>query len=123
MNEDEFDAWMNLRGPRRFGIADAARLEAEQRAKTRLVMTLGEALWGKTAADAERQLQAPHPEIPAGFDLADFHALLAFTAQLNTSVVTLEKLRGVPPVGNKSLTLWAARHEIVRRALDYLERG
>jgi hypothetical protein len=117
MNEEEFDA-LNLRP---FGTAGFARREAAQRAQTRLVMTLGEALWGKTAADAARQLQAPHPEIPPGFDLADYRELLQWTAQVTTAVVTLEKLRGVPPVGTKRLTIWGARHEIVRRAIDYLE--
>jgi hypothetical protein len=128
MNEEEFDALMKWRP---FGTGDVARWEAERRATTRLVMTLGVALWGKTSEDAQRQLLASHPEIPAGFDLADFRTLLQWTAQMASAVLALQRMRGVPPsilsspvvlVGPQYLTLWEARCEIVRQAIDYLEK-
>ena len=104
--------------------------DAEQRASTSLVMTLGVALWGKTSEDVQRQLLALHPEIPVGFDLADFRKLLQWTAKLASAVLALHRMRGVPPstlpsptvfVGSQGLTLWESRCEIVRRAIEYLE--
>jgi hypothetical protein len=73
VNEEEFDALMEWRP---FGTGDMVRWEAELHASTGLVMTLGAALWGKTSEDAQRRLLASRPEIPAGFDLADFRKLL-----------------------------------------------
>jgi len=128
MNEEEFDALMKSRP---FGTGDVAHWEAELRANTRLVMTLGVALWGETSEDAQRQLLASHPEIPAGFALADFRKLLQWTAKMASAVLPLQRLRSVHPsilpspavfVGSQGLTLWEGRCEIVRRAIDYLER-
>ena len=127
MNEEEFDALMKSRP---FGTEDVVHWEAEQRANTSLVMTLGVALWGKTSEDAQRQLLASHPEIPAGFNLADFRKLLQWTTKLASVALAAQRMRGVPPsvlpsptvfVGSKGLTSWAARCEIVRRAIEYLE--
>ena len=92
-------------------------------------MTLGTALWGKTSEDLERQLLASHPEIPPGFSFADFRKLLQWTAQMSSAVIAAQR-RGFSPsmlsapavcVGTKRFTLWEARREIVRRAIDYLE--
>ena len=77
MNEEEFDAWMQ---PQPFGTADVLHWEAERRATASVVMTLGAALWGETSEDAQHQLLAPHPEIPAGYDLSAFRKLLQWTA-------------------------------------------
>jgi hypothetical protein len=93
-------------------------------------MTLGVALWGKTSEDAQRQLLPSRPEIPAGFALADFRKLLQWTAKMATAVLALQRMRGVAPsvlpspavfMGSQRLTLWEARCEIVRRAVEYLE--
>lgn len=127
MNEEEFDALVKSRP---FGTADVAHWEAEQRADTSLVMTLGVALWGKTSEDANLQLLASHPEIPIGYDLPAFRRLLQWTAQMASAVLTLQRMGYVPPstlssptvfVGSQRLNLWEARREIVRRAIDYLE--
>ena len=64
MDEQEFDS-----------LFPAARL--------RRCGTLGLALWGRTSDDLRRQLRAPYPEIPSGFDLEDFRELQRF-AQLIT---------------------------------------
>ena len=128
MNEEEFDALMKSRP---FGTGDVVHWEAELRANTSLVMTLGVALWGKTSEDAQRQLLASHPNIPAEFDLADFRKLLQWTAKTASAVLALQRMRDVPPsilpspsvfVGSQGLTLWEARCEIVRRAIEYLEK-
>jgi hypothetical protein len=68
MDEEEFDSLIQGRP---FETADVARSEAQARRG----MTLGVALWGRTSADLQRQLLAPHPAIPLGFELDDFRAL------------------------------------------------
>jgi hypothetical protein len=116
MDEEEFDLLMQGRP---FGTADAMRMDAQARRCT----TLGIPLWGTTPAGLQRQLLAPHPEIPAGFDLADFH-------RLHRSTQAILKLMVDPrgPFfnhhfgGTQSLVEWEARCEIVRRAIEYLER-
>jgi len=109
MDEREFDALLPLRP---YASGDFAQAEARSRRSTALGMTL----WGRTAADLERQLLAPHPEIPSGFDLADFYDLLHYTQLI---------VKALNDPGRKSLfpfADWEARCEIVRRAIDYLER-
>jgi hypothetical protein len=128
VNEEEFDALMKSRP---FGTENVVHWEAEMRANASLVMTLGAALWGKTSEDLQRQLFASHPEIPARLELADLRKLLQWTAQIASAVLALQRMRGVPPsvlpspavlVGSQWLTLWEARSEIVRRAIEYLEK-
>jgi hypothetical protein len=85
-------------------------------------------LWGKTADDLKRQLLATRPEIPPGFDLADFRELLEST---RTIAADLDKARAawlprvssrpVVFIGTQGFTLWEARCEVVRRAIEYLE--
>jgi hypothetical protein len=128
MNEEEFDALMKSRP---FGTGDVVRWETELRASTSLVMKLGVELWGKGPEAAQSQLLASHPEIPVGFDLADFRKLLQWTAKMASAVSALQQMRAMPPsmlpsqtvfVGAEGLTLWEARHEIVRRAIEHLEK-
>ena len=102
-------------------------MQAEAQAR-RLTM-LSIALWGSTSADLQRQLLAPHPEIPTGFDLADFRRLYR---NAETIAIRLGDPRcaWVSPgarsatifVGSRSFTEWEARCEIVRRAIEYLEK-
>lgn len=68
MDEREFDA---LFPSRPFGTQDALHVDA----RWRRCSTLGTLLFGRTPDDLRRQLLASHPEIPAGYDLADFHDL------------------------------------------------
>jgi hypothetical protein len=128
MDEEEFDALMKSRP---FGTEDAIRWYAQVRSDIGLGMTLGSALWGRTSEDLQRQLLAPHPEIPSGFDLADFRKLLQWTAQMSSAVLAVQRMRGLSPavlppaavfVGTHGFTMWEARCEIVRRAIDYLEK-
>ena len=128
MDEEEFDALMKLRP---FGTEDAMHWYAQIRGDIGLGMTLGSALWGGTSEDLQRQLLAPHPEIPSGFDLADFRKLLHWTAQMSSAVLAVQRMRGLSPavlppaavfVGTHGFTMWEARCEIVRRAIDYLEK-
>ena len=121
MNEEELDSF-HLRT---FGIAEAQQAEAG----SRRCMRLGALLWGKTAADLQRQLLAPHPEIPSGFDLADFLRLhqtaeTLSAASRNTRFAWLPRSILFSPaifVGSRRLTTWEARCEVVRRAIDYLK--
>jgi hypothetical protein len=120
MTEEEFDSSMQLQP---FGATEARQAEDQQRR----CMTLGIALWGKTPADLQRQLLAPHPEIPSGFDLDDFRKLLQ-TAQTLAAASVNPRFAWLPRsilsspvfVGTKSFTTWEARYEIVRRAIEYL---
>lgn len=128
MQEEEFDALMNAHP---FGTEDATRLDAQLRGEFLFATNVGSALWGRTSADLQRQLLAPHPEIPPGLDLADLRKLLIYAGQMNLAVLAAQRLRGLPPgvlpppavfVGTQGFALWEARFEIVRRAIDYLER-
>jgi hypothetical protein len=127
VNEQDFD---DLTRFRPFGTEDAMRLDAQARRGT----ALGMALWGKTPDDLQRQLLAPSPEIPAGYDLADFQelqkSLLKISGLLRdprqrflASVPAAQALYSVIiVVGTRRLTALEARCEIVRRAIEYLEK-
>ena len=123
MDEQEFDA---LFPSRPFGTQDAMREDA----RWRRCATLGTLLFGKTADDLRRQILASHPEIPPGFDLADFRDLQrhlemitgALSSPRNTWLSPLASAAfGVIEVGTKSLSVSEARIEILRPAMNYLE--
>jgi hypothetical protein len=120
MDEQEFDS---LFPPRPFGTAEARRVEA----RLRRCQTLGLALWGRTSDDLRRQLLAPYPEIPSGFDLEDFRELQRF-AQLISSGIASSRNAGLRPfplatsspaifVGTQRFTPWKGCCEILRRAI------
>jgi hypothetical protein len=129
MTEEEFDSFMQGRS---FGTEDARRAEAQMSRGMTLLATLGVALWGKTEGDLHRQLLKPYPAIPSGFDLPDFRELLRISAQIISSISVAQKMPGwshLPPafsqtifVDTKGFTVWEARCEIVRRAIEYLEK-
>jgi hypothetical protein len=114
MDEQEFDSWFPGRP---FVREDAMQADA----RTCRCTALAAALWG-TADYLERQLLSPHPEIPSGFDLADFREL-----QQRVHVVLFlanrDLIRRRFPIynGAQHPTLWEARREVVRRAIEYLE--
>ena len=88
--------------------------------------TLTVGLWGRTPDDLQRQLLAPHPEIPSGFDLDDYRELLRSAEQISVPLIdpryaVLAFSSQAIFVGTQSFTLWEARCEIVRRAIEYLE--
>lgn len=68
MDDEEFDSLLQSRS---FTTRDAARADAQLRRRA----MLGNALWGRTLDDLKRQLVAPHPEIPAGFDVKEIREL------------------------------------------------
>jgi len=123
VDEQEFDA---LFPSRPFGTQDAMREEARWR-RCAMLATL---LFGRAPDDLRRRLLAAHPEIPSGYDLADFHDL---QRQLEMVAVALSNARntwlsplgtaafGVLEVGAQRLPVWEARLEVVRRAIAYLE--
>ena len=123
MDEQEFDA---LFSSRPFGTQDAMRVEA----RLRRCSTLGILLFGRTPDDLRHQLLAEHPGIPSGYDLTDFHDLQrhlemvtgALSDPRNTWLSPLRTAAfGVIEVGRQRLSVWEARLEILRRAIDYLE--
>jgi hypothetical protein len=123
MDEEEFDALLQGRP---FGTADAKKIDERLRRCT----TLGRALWGKTSEDLQRQLLSPYPEIPSGFALSDFRELqrrtLELSALLNDPRSAWASRLGlssqIVSVGSRQYTSWEARCEIVRRAIEYLEK-
>ncbi len=123
MDEEEFDSLMQSRP---FGMYDAARVDARFRRRA----TLAAALWGRTSEDLQRQLFAPYPEIPFGFELADFRELQrsvqTISGRLNDPRYAWLSALLAPSwtivVGTERFTVWEARCEIVRRAMEYLEK-
>ena len=127
MNENEFDSAHGLRS---FGSADVAAHEESSCRST----ALGIALWGRTFDDLRRQLLAPRPTLPEGFALADFRQLEkhARTIQEIAANVTDPQFAflsrssasasRVIAVGPLRFTLWEARCEVVRRAIEWLEK-
>jgi hypothetical protein len=126
MTEEEFDSLMRARS---FGTEDARRLETQMLRGTALLATLGASLWGKTDDDLRRQLLRPYPAIPPGCGVRDLQDLLHVTAQMITAIsamVGLSHLFDTSPrivVHAQSYTLWEARCEIVRRAIEHLEKS
>ena len=123
MNEEEFDSLMTGRP---FGTEDAMRADDQMRR----IFTLGAALWGRTPADLQRQLLAPHPEIPSGIGLPDLRELLrnvevmlaAFHDEKNTlASISIALSSPTISIGAQQFTAWEARCEIIRRAIKYLE--
>jgi hypothetical protein len=127
MDDQEFDALF----PRPFGREDFERVDAQWGR----CATLAVALFGKTEEELQRQLLARHPEIPAGFDLADFRDLERHVQTISGLVLgpsSDPRMAWLSPwlshmalmtitVGTERFTVWEARREIVRRAIEYLE--
>lgn len=78
MTEEEFESSTPNRPFRR---EDLTLLEADA---GRFTM-LGLALWGRTPAELERRLDAPHPEIPPGCTLADLLRLQRYLQRLSAA--------------------------------------
>lgn len=71
-----------------------------------------------------RQLLANSPEIPTGLGLPQLRTLERMLVHFGGSWPTTP---GIPKdsmiiIGGLSYTLWEARYEIVRRAIEFLER-
>src|SRR5258706_7353121 len=79
MDEQEFDSLMQSRP---FGRDDAMRADLQLRRG----VTLAIALWGRTPDDLQRQLLAPSPEIPSGFDLTDLRELQRSAEKISAGI-------------------------------------
>ena len=112
MDEHDFEA---LRGWKPFGsdaVKNAERLPA-----------LALALWGRTAEDLRQQLLAPTPKVPRGCALADLQALERQARLMLKSPTTFSKLHAeMIVIGSQTLSGLEARCEVVRRAIETLER-
>jgi hypothetical protein len=123
MNEEEFDSSMESRP---FGTADVAKAEFH----LRRTIALGMALWGRTSQGLERQLLAPHPEIPPGFQLGDFRNLQQNLQMISAALTDPRSSwlsrsilsASVISVGTQTFNTLEAKLEIVRRAIEYLDR-
>jgi hypothetical protein len=119
LDEKEFDSLMQSRS---FEGKDAIQVDVQLRRS----ITLAIALWGRTLDDLQRRILAPSPEIPSGFDLADFRELQLRVQAISASFsepqfVSLFSSQTIF-VGAQRFTAWEARCEIVRRAIEYLEK-
>jgi len=125
MDEQEFDSLMQTRP---FGRDEAMQADLQLRRG----VTLAIALWGGTPDDLQRQLLAPSPEIPSGFDLTDLRELQRSAEKISARMSDLSDPRyawlsrlafsyQTIFVGAQRFTAWEARCEIVRRAIEYLE--
>ena len=109
-----------------FRSEDVMRFEAEAGRLT----SLGVALWGRTSDDLQRQLDASHPEIPSVCSLADLRKLQQYVQKISTALAnprntwlsSLALSSNNIFVGTQRFTAWEARYEIVRRAIEYLEK-
>jgi len=113
MDEQESD-WLGQLRP--YGKENAVQAER--------CMRLALVLWGGTPDDLRRQLLAPSPEFPPGFDLVDFRQLRQRILFDWNSPRYAWVSRSPSPtilVGAQRFTLWEARYEIIRRAIEYLE--
>lgn len=113
-----------------FHRALSARWTPCEDARWRRCATLGTLLFGRTPEDLWRQLLASHLEVPTGYDLADFrdlqrHLEMVSGALSNPRNSWLSPLGtaafGVIEVGTQRLSVWEARLEILRHAINYLE--
>ncbi|MGH9715757.1 MAG: hypothetical protein ACRD4R_03375 [Candidatus Acidiferrales bacterium] len=125
MDEEKFDSLIHG-GP--FTTSDAALADAQLRRRA----MLGAALWGIGLEDLKQRLLEPSPEIPSGFDLEDFRELQRSMQTISEAYRIAPQhpwLAGLPYfsqiifVGTQRFTVWEARCEIVRHAIEYLEHG
>jgi len=120
MDEEEFDSRLQWNT---FTTKDAAHADA----RLRRCATLAFALWGTTVEGVTRQLLAPTPQIPPGFDLADFRDLQRTLEKQSMFAARYCRSTFSPfisltiSVGAQRFTLHEACCEIVRRAIEYLE--
>ena len=121
MDEQQFDSLFQ----QPFGRQDAIQADA----RLRRCIALGIKLWGRTSDDLQHQLLSPYPEIPSGFDLEDFRELQRSAQIISQNLgdprnVWLSRLAissATIFIGTQRHTVWEARCEMVRRAIEYLE--
>ncbi len=89
------------------------------------------ALWGRTPDDLARQLAVACPEIPAGCTIADLQRLQSYIQKLAAAAskpqnswmnpLTLSSLGMI--AGSQASAGLEDRLEVLRRAIDHLEKG
>lgn len=121
MDEDEFFAQHPMHPWTRSNFENAHQ-EGTALAQA---LWLSNKLWGDHET-MKHQLLATSPEIPAGIGLLELRALERM-ARLGLRYSDTQYSPRAPKafvwIGERSLTIWEARYEIVRRAIDSLERG
>jgi hypothetical protein len=121
MEENDFDS---MRLWRRFGKEDVRSAER--------MPALALALWGRAPEDLRQQLLASAPRVPPGCSLAELrqlarqakHFLAYYQARVHKFPTTLSQLHPneIIVIGSQRLNTLEARCEVVRRAIDHLER-
>jgi hypothetical protein len=118
MDEHEFDARFPMRA---FEGNDLRRAER--------TAALGAKLWGTTPDYLERQLLALSPVMPVGFDLADYRNLQRLAEMALQDLAKRGRQHPLASLGatvilagSQSYTAMEARCEIVRRAIELLEK-
>jgi hypothetical protein len=114
MNEQEFFAQHPMRPWKSSDFQDASPSAPP--------LWLSERLWGDVGR-MTRQLLADYPEIPTGLGLPELRTLERMLVYFGGSWPATP---GIPKdsviiVGSLSYTVWQARCEIVRRAIEFLE--
>ena len=115
MDEEELEA---LIGSRSFGTRDAAAWFSQARGGRISERRLGLRYGATLPPICQRQLLAPHPEVPPGVDLADLRKLLVWTQQMVAAISTVHRLRGLPPGVRPALTEWEARSRLCAARLS-----
>lgn len=116
MNEHEFFAQHPMRPWKRSDFQNAGASAP--------ALWLCARLWGDVER-MTRQLLANSPEIPAGLGLRELRTLERMLVHFGDGWPATP---GIPKdsrivIGGLSYTMWEARYEIVRRAIEFLERG
>ena len=119
MDEDEFFAQHPMRP---WTLSDFENAHREGTALAH-ALWLGNKLWGDIER-MTRQLIANSPEIPTGLGLRELRTLERMLVRFGGSWPATP---GIPKdsriiIGGLSYTMWEARYEIVRRAIEFLER-
>jgi hypothetical protein len=115
MNEHEFFAQHSMRTWKRSDFENAL--------PSAPAFWLCAKLWGDVER-MTRQLLANRPEIPTGLGLPELRALermLVYFGRAWPATPGIPK-DSVIIAGGLSYTMWQARYEIVRRAIEFLER-
>lgn len=121
MDEDDFFA-QHLMRPWTRSDFESAHREGTALAQA---LWLGNKLWGD-AETMRSQLLAASPEIPSGMGLPELCALERLARlglRYGGSWHWPRASRAFLWIAGRSLTIWEARYEIIRRAIDFLERG
>jgi hypothetical protein len=113
---------------RDFDTSQWRQFESQDLRSEERIAALAAGLWGVTTNHLRRQLLAPFPTLPSGFDLDDYRKLQRRAGVLLLAVTKsgsknpwASLLWQVILVDARRFTALEARYEIVRRAIEFLD--